>query len=78
VARKVSTNPVASSCECIRAPTLITFALLCSRPSRAVSSLQASAARTAAAGSLNAAMTASPIVLTMAPSFARMAAPSSA
>lgn len=46
VPRKVSTNFVASSCVCMRAPTATTLALLCWRPSDAVSSLQASAART--------------------------------
>lgn len=44
--RKISTNFVASSRVCIRPPTEITLALLCSRPRAAVCSLQARAART--------------------------------
>ena len=39
-------NRVISSTECIRPPTEITFASLCSRASAAVSSLHTSAART--------------------------------
>ncbi|OEJ26880.1 hypothetical protein AS594_22755 [Streptomyces agglomeratus] len=46
VARKISTNFVASSWVCMRPPMEMTLASLCSRPSAAVCSLQASAART--------------------------------
>lgn len=46
VARKISTNLVDSSTVCIRPPMATTLASLCSRPSAAVCSLQASAART--------------------------------
>lgn len=46
VVRKISTNFVHSSSVCIRPPMEITLASLCSRPSAAVCSLQASAART--------------------------------
>ena len=46
VARKTSTNRVISSMVCIRPPTEITLASLCRRASTAVSSFQASAART--------------------------------
>ncbi len=46
VLRKISTNFVASSSECMRAPTATTLASLCSRPSAAVCSLHARAART--------------------------------
>ncbi len=48
VFRKISTNFVASSWECMRAPTATTLALLCSRPRAAVCSLQASEDRTPA------------------------------
>ena len=46
VERKTSMNRVVSSIECIRPPTEMTLALLCSRASVAISSDQTSAART--------------------------------
>lgn len=46
VARKASMKLTASSCVCIRPPTEMTLALLCSRPSWAVWTLQARMART--------------------------------